>query len=84
MPQPIRGQGGHHEFTNQPEKKHKLIRGFRYLASCKVLLNSVQRLQRSRKVSANQRLGSHISFPIAPENTNLVEDFELLFPVKFR
>ena len=35
-------------------------------------------------VSANQRLGGHLVFPISPKNTNLVEDFEILLPVKFR
>ena len=28
--------------------------------------------------------GSHHVFPIGPENTNLVEDVEILLPVKFR
>ena len=28
--------------------------------------------------------GSHLVLPIGPKNTNLVEDFEILFPVKFR
>ena len=26
----------------------------------------------------------HLIFPIAPKNTNLVEDIEIFFPVKFR
>ena len=28
--------------------------------------------------------GGHLVFPIGPKNTNLVEDGEFLFPVKFR
>ena len=28
--------------------------------------------------------GGHLVFPIGPKNTNLVEDVEILFPVKFR
>ena len=28
--------------------------------------------------------GGHIVFPISPKNTNLVEDIEILLPVKFR
>ena len=28
--------------------------------------------------------GSHLVFPIGPKNTNLVEDVEILLPVKFR
>ena len=34
-------------------------------------------------VSANQRLGGHLVFPIRLKNTNLVEGFEILLPVKF-
>ena len=29
-------------------------------------------------------LGGHLVFPIGPKNTNLVEDIEILRPVKFR
>ena len=28
--------------------------------------------------------GGHLVFPIGPKNTNLVEDIEILLPVKFR
>ena len=28
--------------------------------------------------------GGHLVFPISPKNTNLVEDVEILLPVKFR
>ena len=28
--------------------------------------------------------GGHLVFPIGPKNTNLVEDFKILLPVKFR
>ena len=27
--------------------------------------------------------GGHLVFPMGPKNTNLVEDFEILLPVKF-
>ena len=27
---------------------------------------------------------SHLAFPIGPKNTNLIEDVEILLPVKFR
>ena len=27
--------------------------------------------------------GGHIAFPIGPKNTNLIEDIEILLPVKF-
>ena len=35
-------------------------------------------------MSVNQRLGRPYCFPIGPKNTNLVEDGEILLPVKFR
>ena len=28
--------------------------------------------------------GGHLFYPISPKNTNLVEDVEILLPVKFR
>ena len=28
--------------------------------------------------------GGHLIFPIGPKNTNLIEDVEILLPVKFR
>ena len=28
--------------------------------------------------------GGHSGFPTGPKNTNLVEDFDILLPVKFR
>ena len=28
--------------------------------------------------------GGHLVFPIGPKNTNLVEGFEILLPIKFR
>ena len=34
-------------------------------------------------VSTNQRPGGHLGFPISLKNTNLVEDVEILLPVKF-
>ena len=72
-------------FSNRPEK-HKLGRGRWDLASWQVLLNSVQRFQRrSRKCLSQFRgQGGHLVFPISSKNTNLVEDIEVLLPVKFR
>ena len=53
--------------------------------SCKVLLNSVQRFQRDdENISTNQRLCSNLVFPMDYENTNLVEDVEILLPDKVR
>ena len=28
--------------------------------------------------------GGHLVFPISPKNTNLIEDVEILLPIKFR
>ena len=55
------GQGGY-LFTDQPEK-HKLGRGLWDLASCQVLLNSVQRFQRkSRKCLSQSEARAAILF----------------------
>ena len=32
----------------------------------------------------NRGQGGHLVFPIDPKNTNVVEDVEILLPVKFR
>ena len=72
-------------FSDRP-KNHKLGRGRWDLASCQVSLNSVQRFQRrSRKcLSQSEARAAILFFPISPKNTNLVEDVEILLPVKFR
>ena len=70
-------------FSDQLEK-HKLCREHYILASCQVALNSVQRFQRSKNVSANQRPGQPSGLSNWPKNKNFVEDFEILLPVKFR
>ena len=67
-------------------EKHKLDRGRRGLASCQVSSKSIQQLRRrSRKMLQPIRgQGGHLGFPIGTKNTNLIEDVEDLFPVKFR
>ena len=67
-------------------QKHKVGRGRWDLASCQVSLNSVQRWQRrSRKcLSQSEARAAILFFLIGPKNTNLVEDVEILLPVKFR
>ena len=71
-------------FSDRPEK-HKLGRGHWDLASCYVSLNSVQLFKRrSRKcLSQSEARSAILFFPIGPKNTNLVEDIEILLPVKF-
>ena len=71
-------------FFDRPEK-HKLGRGRWDLASCQVSLNSVQWFQRRSKkcLSQSEVRVAILFFPINPKNTNLVEDIEILLPVKF-
>ena len=79
------GQGGHFCLLIG-QKKHELGRGRWDLASCQVSLNSIQRFQsRIRKcLTQSEGQGGHAVFPIGTKNTNLVEDVEILLPVKFR
>ena len=71
-----------HSATAAP---HKLSTGCWDLASCQVLLSSVQPVseEKSKNVSANQRPGRPSCFYYRPGYTNLVEDIEILLPVKF-
>ena len=71
-------------FSYRPEK-HKIGRGRWGLASCQVSLNSDLPFQREKsKMSQPIRSqGGHLVFSIGPKNTNLVEDIEILLPVKF-
>ena len=71
-------------FSDRPEK-HKLGRGQWDLASYWVSLNSVQRFQRrSRKyLSQSEARAAILFFWLARKNTNLVEDVEILLPIKF-
>ena len=73
-------------FVYSSARKHNLGSRHWDLASCQVSLNFVQRFQRrSPKMSQPIRgQGGHLVFPISPKNTNLVEDVEILLPVKFR
>ena len=66
------------------KKPHKLGRGRWDLASCQVLFNSVQRFQRrSRKfLSQSEARAAILFFRSTRKNTNLVEDVEILLPVK--
>ena len=83
MSQPIRGQGGHFFWS---AKKHKLGRGRWDLASYQVSLNSVQWFQRrSRKcLGQSEARAAILFFRSAQKNTNLVEDVEILLPIKIR
>ena len=79
MSQPIMGHGGHLFFTDRPEK-HRLGKG---RSDRRILFSGFR--ERDENVSANQRLGRPSCFSDQPQkNTNLVEDVEILLPVKFR
>ena len=70
-------------FTDRPEK-HKLGRRCWDLASCQVFIEFHSAVSEKSKMSQPIRgKGGHLVFPIGPKNTNLVEDVEILLPVKF-
>ena len=67
-------------------EKHKLCRGYWDLASCQISLNSVQRFKtRSRKcLSISEARAAILFFRSAQKNTNMVEDIQILLPIKIR
>ena len=67
-------------FSDRPEK-HKLGRGHWDLNSCQVFSGFWVEVE---NVYANQRPGRPSCFSDRPEKHNLVEDIEILHPVKFR
>ena len=67
-------------FSDRPEK-HNFGTGCCDLASCQVSLNSVQRFQKMSQPIRGQ--GGHLVFPIGLKKTYLVEDIEILLPIKF-
>ena len=83
MSQPIRGHGGHFVFPIGP-KTQTWKRTFRsYFLSIFVEFSSA--IQEKSKMSQPIRgQGGHLVFPIGPKNINLVEDVEMLLPIKFR
>ena len=86
MSQTIRGRRGNFFFRSARKKKHKIVRGCLDLASCQIALNYVQRFQRRSRncLSQSEARADILLFRSAPKNTNLVEDVEILLPVKFR
>ena len=83
MSLPIRDHGSHLRFLIGPKKA--IGRERRDYASCEVLLNFVQQFrEKVENVSANQRPGLQSWFSDQPENITLIEDIEILLPVKFR
>ena len=71
-------------FSNRPEN-YKLGRGRWDLSSCLSFeFRSVVSEEKSKMFQTVRGQGGHLVFPIGPKNTNLVEDIEILLPVKFR
>ena len=85
MSQPIRGQGGHLVFPNEP-KNTNLVEDVEILLPCQVSLNSVSAVseEKSKMSQPIRGQGGHLVFPIGPKNTNLIEDNEILLPIEFR
>ena len=72
-------------FSKRTEK-HKLGKGRWDLASLSSFVEfcsavSEEKSKMSRQIRGQ---GGHLVFPTGPKNTNLVEDFDILLPVKFR
>ena len=72
-------------FSDRPEK-HRLGRGRWDLLFCQVSLNSVQWFHRRswKCLSQSEARAAILFFSIGPNNSNLIEDIEILLPVKFR
>ena len=99
MSQSIRGQGGHLVFPIGPNNtnlvedvKILLPVKFRWIpfSSFREEVENVSEFRSAvseKKSKMSQPIrgqGGHLVFPIDPKNTNLVEDIEILLPVKFR
>ena len=73
---------GRHIFLDWPGK-YKLRRGRWDLASCQVSLKSVKGFQRRQKcLRQSEARAVILFFPMGPKITNLVENIEILLPVK--
>ena len=85
MSQPIRGQGGHLAFPIGPKKTQTWKRTLMscFLSSFVEFCSAVSE-EKSKMSQAIRIPGGYFVFPIGRKNTNLVEDVEVLLPVKFR
>ena len=83
MSQPIRGHGGHFVFPIDP-KTQTWKRTFRsnFLSSFVEFSSAVP--EKSKMSQPIRGQGGHLVFLIGPKTLNLVEDVEILLPVKFR
>ena len=84
MTQSIRGLGSHLVFpTAWKTQTWKRMLRCCFLSSLVEFLSAVSE-KKSKMSQPIRDQGGHLVFPISPKNTNLVEDVEMLFPVKFR
>ena len=82
MSQPIRPQGGNLVFTICPKNTNKTLRSC-FLSSFVEFCSTVS--EEESKISQPIRgQHGHLIFLIGPKNTNLVENVEILLPVKVR
>ena len=72
-------------FTDRPKQKNtNVVEDVDILLSVKFRWIPFSSFRgKVENVSANQRLGGHLDFPIGPKNTNFVHDIEILPLVKF-
>ena len=84
MSHPIRDNGGHLVFPIGPKNTNYLVEdvGSCFLSSF-VEFRSVVSEEKSKMYQPIRGQDGHLVFPIGPKNTNLVEDVEILLPVKF-
>ena len=83
MCQPIRGQGGH-LFFRSAQKTHTLKMTLRScFLSIFIAFRSAVLEEKSKMTQPIRGQGGHLVVPIGPKNTNLVEDIDILLPVKF-
>ena len=83
MYQPIRGQGGHLVFPigKKTQTWQKTLRSC-FLSSF-IKIRSAVSEEKSKMSQPIRGQGGHLPFLIGTKNTNLVDDVEILLPIKF-
>ena len=87
MSQPIRGNGGYLVISIGPKNTHMVedaeVLYHVCLASSVVEFCLAVSEKKSKMSQPIRGQGGHLEFTIGPKNTNLVEDVDILLPVKF-
>ena len=82
MSQPIRGQGGHLVFFSIGLKNTNWVEDVETVKFRLILFSGFRgEVEMPQPIRGK---GGHLVFPIGPKNEKLVEDVEILLPVKFR